>query len=172
MSFSRSPITRRLLSIIAIAGALFTVPPVQAHDESGFQLLYAPFACGTEWSATSGAHHSHPWNLDFNRTSLDYGEDRQHDLGQPLFAQGNGTVVRVDVHGNAGTYVEIDYGDYTVIYVHLVHDSPPEGIVDGATVTTGQFIGLLGDTGNATGFAHLHISISTAAASTTQNDGN
>ena len=157
MFSSPTPVIRSVVTLFALAASVVAIAPVQAHDESEFQLLYAPFACGTEWSATSGAHHSHPWNLDFNRTSLDYGENRQHDLGQPLFAQGDGTVVRVDVHDNAGTYVEIDYGDYTVIYVHLVHGSPPADIHDGAPVTTGQLIGLIGDTGNATGFAHLHI---------------
>lgn len=154
---SRTPVIRSVLIALALAASALVAAPAHAHDESEFEIIYAPFECGSEWVAPFGAHHSHPWNLDFNRTSLNYGENRQHDLGQPLFAQGAGTVVRIASHVNAGTYVEIDYGDYTVVYVHLVHGSVADGLVVGDTVTTGQFFAEIGDTGNATGFAHLHI---------------
>lgn len=145
------------IALLALIASALVAAPANAHDESEFDVIYAPFECGSEWVAPFGAHHSHPWNLDFNRTSLNWGENRQHDLGQPLFAQGEGTVVRIAVHHNAGTYVDIDYGDYTVSYVHLVHGSVADGLAVGSTVTTGQFFALVGDTGNATGFAHLHI---------------
>ena len=157
MFSSRPSLIRSLFVTTATIASLLVVVPAGGHDESEFQVVYAPFECGSEWVAPFGAHHSHPWNLDFNRTDLNWGENRQHDLGQPLFAQGNGTVVRIAVHHNAGTYVEIDYGDYTVVYVHLVHDSVADGVEVGAAVTTGQYFAQIGDTGNATGFAHLHI---------------
>ena len=157
MSFSRTPVVRSVVIALCLAASVLVAAPVHAHDESEFEIIYAPFECGSEWVAPFGPHHSHEWNLDFNRTDLNYGENRQHDLGQPLFAQGAGTVVRIASHVNAGTYVEIDYGDYTVVYVHLVHGSVADGLVVGDTVTTGQFFAEIGDTGNATGFAHLHI---------------
>ena len=131
------------------------VPLSPAHDETLFEEIAAPFACGTEWSGgTRPGHGQNDWNLDFNRTSLVW-PDRQHDLGQPLFAQGDGVVTYIGWQINAGTYMDIDYGDYAARYIHLVDDSvvPPLG----ATVEQGELIALLGDTGNTPGFAHLHL---------------
>lgn len=157
MFSSRTPMFRSVLALFVLVGSTLAAAPAQAHEASEFQVIQAPFTCGTEWVAPFGAHHSHQWNLDFNRTDLDYGKNRQHDLGQPLFAQADGTVVRIAVHHNAGTYVEIDYGDYTMVYVHMVHDSVPAEIQVGTRLTAGQFFGQIGDTGNASGFAHLHL---------------
>ncbi|MEM9204116.1 MAG: S-layer homology domain-containing protein [Actinomycetota bacterium] len=126
------------------------------HDESVFEPIAAPFACGTEWSGTTRpGHGQNDWNLDFNRTSLNFGENRQHDLGQPLFAQADGTVTYIGWHVNAGTYMDIDYGDYAARYIHLVDDSVVASL--GAAVAQGDTIALLGDTGNTPGFAHLHL---------------
>ncbi len=156
-------ILRRLLTALAsfalLSGGLALVPgAASAHTEADFQLLPAPFECDTEWvGGTRSGHGQNDWNLDINRTSLVW-PDRQHDLGQPLLAQGDGVVAYVGLHVSAGTYLDIDYGDYTVRYVHLVHDSIPAGVDQrGDVVEQGDLIGLIGDTGNATGHAHLHL---------------
>jgi hypothetical protein len=156
-------ILRRLFTALAsfalLAGGLALVPTTaSAHTEADFQLLAAPFECDTEWvGGTRSGHGQNDWNLDINRTSLVW-PDRQHDMGQPLLAQGDGVVAYVGLHISAGTYLDIDYGDYTVRYVHLIHDSIPAGVDQrGDVVQQGDLIGLIGDTGNATGHAHLHL---------------
>ncbi len=144
-----------LLSAVVLSSITTAVPAAGAVD--GFQSLLAPFECGSEWSGgTRSGHGFNNWNLDINRTSRTY-SDPQHDLGQPLLAQADGVVTWLGVHASAGTYIDIDYGDYTVRYVHLVHESIPAHLDQiGAPVAIGELIGLLGDTGNAT-HAHLHL---------------
>ena len=175
MSFLRS-VPVRIATALAVAGtALASTPSALAHsgghgldptsdgpplllehDETLFENIAAPFACGTEWSGqTRPGHGQNDWNLDFNRTSLNFGENRQHDLGQPLFAQADGTVTFIGWQVNAGTYLDIDYGDYAARYIHLVDDSVIPEVGD--AVTQGETIALLGDTGNTPGFAHLHL---------------
>ena len=145
-----------LLLSAAVLSSITTVVPTAGAVE-GFQSLLAPFECGSEWSGGTRDYHGfNNWNLDINRTSRTY-SDPQHDLGQPLLAQADGVVTWVGLQENAGTYLDIDYGDYTVRYVHLVHDSIPAHLDElGAPVVVGELIGLLGDTGNAT-HAHLHL---------------
>jgi peptidase M23-like protein/S-layer family protein len=120
------------------------------------QTLRSPFACGTEWSGVTRAGHGlNNWNLDINRSDRPPG-DALHDLGEPLLAQAPGTVVWIGSHWAAGTYVEIDYGDITVRYLHLIDGSVPDDLAVGSQVVEGQLFGLVGDSGNAT-IAHLHL---------------
>ena len=89
--------------------------------------------------------------------------DPLHDLGQPILAQGDGVVVHVANSGwnnGAGAYLEVDYGDVTVTYVHLIEGSIPVEVGD--EVVTGQTIGELGNTGRvvsstAEKLAHLDL---------------
>jgi hypothetical protein len=127
------------------------------------EVLLAPFACGTEWQGTTYSGHGQGnLTLDLNRTSLVW-PDPLHDLDQPILAQSDGVVVHVARDGwnnGAGTYLEVDYGDVTVVYVHLVENSITVEVHD--VVATGQLLGLLGNTGNimsstAEKLAHLHL---------------
>ncbi|MEZ5167241.1 MAG: M23 family metallopeptidase [Acidimicrobiales bacterium] len=148
---------RRLLVAfsVAVAGAFGLAQPATAAAPP-LQTLRAPFACGTEWvGATRSGHGLNDWNLDINSTARTYA-DPQHDLGAPLLAQADGTIVWIGWHVSAGTYVEIDYGDITARYIHLVDDSVPDALGVGSEVSEGQFFGELGDSGNAT-HAHLHL---------------
>jgi murein DD-endopeptidase MepM/ murein hydrolase activator NlpD len=143
-----------LSTTAAVAAPTEIVEPVEAPQSLS---LLAPFACGTEWrGSTYPGHGSHNWNLDLNRG----GDQGGSDLGQPLFAQDDGVVVwfkQTGYNNRAGTYVEIDYGDVTVRYIHLVSGSIPEAVAEiGAPVTSGQFIGELGATGRVSG-PHLHL---------------
>lgn len=145
-----------VLTIALLSGGVAVADQAQAQD-SEFQLLHAPFECGSEWSGTTRSGHGvNDWNLDLNRTSLVW-PDRSHDLGQPLLAQANGTITWIGTHVSAGTYMEIDYGDITAGYIHMVPGSIPDDLEIGSTLVSGQFFGELGDSGNANGFAHLHL---------------
>jgi hypothetical protein len=140
----------------SVGASLITSVDSAVAQEESLQSLRAPFTCGTEWAgATRSGHGLNDWNLDINRTSRTY-SDPQHDLGQPLLAQADGTIVWIGEHRSAGTYVEIDYGDITARYIHVIHGSVPDGLEIGSTVVEGQSFGLLGDSGNAT-HAHQHL---------------
>lgn len=153
------PILRRPgAAALALAAALAVVvlPGRSPAGAASADELLAPFACGTTWQGTTyHGHGSNDWNLDLNRAGVE-----GTDLGQPLLAQGDGTVVWFKQSGynnHAGTYLEIDYGDVTVRYIHLVEQSIPETLAEiGAPVERGELIGLLGDTGRVTG-PHLHL---------------
>ena len=149
------------LGLCAATTAILTVSVASAAvSGASEQTLIAPFTCGSEWSGTTYAGHGlNEWNLDLNQTSLVW-PDTDHDRDQPVLAQANGTVVWLERDGynnGAGAYAEIDYGDITVRYIHLADYSMPADIaVIGATVQTGELIGLVGDTGNAS-HPHLHL---------------
>jgi murein DD-endopeptidase MepM/ murein hydrolase activator NlpD len=73
----------------------------------------------------------------------------------PLAAARGGVVKLNQNEANAGNYIVIDGAgtDVDYVYMHLAEPSP---LQKGATVLTGQAIGLVGDTGDAVG-CHLHF---------------
>jgi murein DD-endopeptidase MepM/ murein hydrolase activator NlpD len=85
------------------------------------------------------------------------GQDVMADCGTPLLAARGGVVQYAEYEANAGNYVVID-GKGTpndFMYAHLAEPSPLRA---GDTVRTGQPIGIVGDTGDATA-CHLHFEI-------------
>jgi murein DD-endopeptidase MepM/ murein hydrolase activator NlpD len=85
------------------------------------------------------------------------GQDVMADCGIPLVAARGGTVQYAGYQGAAGNYVVID-GKGTgldFMYAHLAEPSP---LKTGDQVRTGQPIGIVGDTGDATA-CHLHFEI-------------
>ena len=153
-----------LIAVLCLALApASAVGAVEEPPEEPTENLLAPFTCGTEWQGTTySGHGTNNWTLDLNRTDLVW-PDPLHDLGQPILAQGDGTVVHVAQTGwnsGAGTYLEVDYGDVTAVYVHLVENSITVEVGD--VVDTGQLLGEVGNTGNiisstAEKLAHLHL---------------
>ncbi|MEZ5244314.1 MAG: S-layer homology domain-containing protein [Acidimicrobiales bacterium] len=163
MSLSHLKCRTVIASAITLAVSFSAVVPASGAEAAPEQVLLAPFACGTEWQGTTYSGHGQgDLTLDLNRTSLVW-PDPLHDLGQPILAQGDGVVVHVAQDGwnsGAGTYAEVDYGDVTAVYVHLVENSIAVEVGD--VVTTGQLLGLLGNSGNivsstAEKLAHLHL---------------
>jgi murein DD-endopeptidase MepM/ murein hydrolase activator NlpD len=85
------------------------------------------------------------------------GQDVMAACGLPLVAARGGTVQMSTWDDAAGNYVVID-GRGTpndFMYAHLAEPSP---LQEGETVRTGQPIGIVGDTGDASG-CHLHFEI-------------
>jgi murein DD-endopeptidase MepM/ murein hydrolase activator NlpD len=83
------------------------------------------------------------------------GQDVMAACGTPLVAARGGTVQYSEYEANAGNYVVID-GKGTpndFMYAHLAEPSPLQA---GDTVRTGQPIGIVGDTGDASA-CHLHF---------------
>ena len=86
-----------------------------------------------------------------------YGIDISGPQGSPIYATGDGTVVKVqyDYHGY-GQYVIVDHGfGYKTRYAHLTTNVP---VREGQKVNRGETIGFLGNTGRSVG-AHLHYEV-------------
>jgi murein DD-endopeptidase MepM/ murein hydrolase activator NlpD len=88
------------------------------------------------------------------------GQDTMAACGTPLVAARGGTVQYAGYQGAAGNYIVIDGKGtgYDFMYAHLAE---PALLQTGETVRTGQPIGIVGDTGDATA-CHLHFEIWTA----------
>ncbi|MDX6608706.1 MAG: peptidoglycan LD-endopeptidase LytH [Solirubrobacterales bacterium] len=116
----------------------YAFPVLGAHDFGG--------AAGRFGAARSG--HTHQ------------GQDTMADCGTPLVAARGGTVQYAGYQYAAGNYVVIDGKGTTLdfMYAHLAEPSP---LKTGDAVRTGQPIGIVGDTGDATA-CHLHFEIWTA----------
>ncbi len=124
---------------------------------------------GTVATEDSGfGYHYYRFPLQAHHTYGDgYGAGRGHEgqdvfakCGTPIHAARGGRVQRVAVQSAAGNYIVID-GKGTGVdtfYAHMVRRSPLRA---GARVRTGQVIGNVGQTGNASG-CHLHFEIWTA----------
>ncbi len=107
-----------------------------------FQL---PFPCKQVWAGQTRTNHSPVNSVDFNRTD---------DYGDPVVAAASGKVTRVENEGNVsyGRWIEIDHGGgYRTRYAHLSQQL----VKIGQSVSRGQKIGNVGNTGGSTG-SHLH----------------
>jgi murein DD-endopeptidase MepM/ murein hydrolase activator NlpD len=83
------------------------------------------------------------------------GQDFAVPIGTPVRAAGAGRVVRVSCGGAFGIQVVIEHpGGYCTQYAHLAAVTVDQG----DRVTTGQWIGQSGTTGNSTG-PHLHFEV-------------
>ncbi|MGH8644799.1 MAG: peptidoglycan DD-metalloendopeptidase family protein [Gammaproteobacteria bacterium] len=89
-----------------------------------------------------------------NRIRAHRGVDYAAPRGTPVKATGDGKVVFVGVNGGYGKTVVLQHGEqYSTLYAHLSRFAG--GIRRGEVVRQGELIGLVGQTGLATG-PHLH----------------
>ena len=88
------------------------------------------------------------------------GQDVMAACGTPLVAARGGQVQYAGYEGSAGNYIVIDGKGtgYDFMYAHLAEPSP---LHTGESVRTGQPIGIVGETGDATA-CHLHFEMWTA----------
>lgn len=90
-------------------------------------------------------------------TRLHAGVDFAAPRGTPIYAAGDGSVVRASTFGGYGKYIKIRHnGTYSTAYAHL--NGYARGVRQGARVRQGQVIGYVGSTGRSTG-PHLHYEI-------------
>ncbi|MGW3307137.1 peptidoglycan DD-metalloendopeptidase family protein [Streptomyces sp. NPDC001073] len=83
------------------------------------------------------------------------GQDFAVPIGTPVRAAGAGRVVRVSCGGAFGIAIVVEHpGGYYTQYAHLA----AVAVDQGDRVTTGQWIGQSGTTGNSTG-PHLHFEV-------------
>jgi murein DD-endopeptidase MepM/ murein hydrolase activator NlpD len=129
---------------------------VDYYDETGRStrkfLVRKPIAEG-EMTSPFGMRY-HPI-LHFAR--MHTGVDWAAPIGTPIFAAGNGVVIKAQWDSGYGRRVEIQHTNgYVTTYNHMAGFG--RGIVEGARVTQGQTVGYLGDSGLATG-PHLHYEV-------------
>ena len=85
------------------------------------------------------------------------GVDWAAPIGTPIYAAGNGVVIKAGWDGGYGRRVEVQHANgYVTAYNHM--SSFGRAIVEGAHVVQGQTVGYLGDSGLATG-PHLHYEV-------------
>jgi murein DD-endopeptidase MepM/ murein hydrolase activator NlpD len=131
---------------LRIAGV---VPWARAHLRREFFVsrhafpVAGPHLFGTGTSRFGGARHHQ-------------GQDIVARCGTPLIAAVGGRVQQRGYDSRGGNYVVVDGADgHGQAYMHLRDPSP---LREGGRVSTGQFIGRVGETGDATG-CHLHFEL-------------
>ncbi len=86
-------------------------------------------------------------------TGVDWAAPR----GTPIYATGNGTVVKADWDGGYGRHVKLRHANgYETAYAHM--NGFAKGIEAGVKVKQGQLIGYVGSTGLSTG-PHVHYEV-------------
>jgi murein DD-endopeptidase MepM/ murein hydrolase activator NlpD len=131
-------------------------PPWQT---SGFVL---PYPVGTAYELAqgncSGAGHSGAYK---------YSYDFAMAIGTPVTAAADGTVYQIrsgypdgDIMPGHENFVKLIHADGLIsAYSHLSRVL----VVEGATVRSGDVVGLSGNTGNTGNFPHLHFHVSTCS---------
>lgn len=87
-------------------------------------------------------------------STMHWGTDYGAPIGTPIYAPGEGTIVKAGRKGAYGNYVEIRHNsEYTTAYAHMneIHSK----IKIGRKIKAGEVIGYVGNTGRSTG-PHLH----------------
>jgi murein DD-endopeptidase MepM/ murein hydrolase activator NlpD len=85
------------------------------------------------------------------------GVDWADDTGSPIYAAGNGTVIKAEWDSGYGRRVEIQHlNGYVTTYSHL--SAFAKGITEGTKVRQGQVIGYVGSSGLSVG-PHLHYEV-------------
>lgn len=115
---------------------LLRKPMVTGEFRSGFGARYHPIL-----------HYVRPHN----------GVDWAAPIGTPIFAAGNGLIVKAGWDSGYGRRVEIEHSNgYVTTYNHMSRFG--RGVTEGARISQGQIVGYLGASGLATG-PHLHYEV-------------
>ena len=126
------------------------------YDENGRStrkfLVRKPIAAGETRSGFGMRRHP---ILGYSR--MHTGVDWAAPIGTPIFAAGNGTIIKAGRESGYGNRVEIQHANgYITTYNHM--SGFARGITEGMRVRQGQIVGYLGMTGLATG-PHLHYEV-------------
>ncbi len=108
---------------------------------------------GNKVSRTSGyGYRIHPI---YKTSKLHTGIDFAGPTGTPIYATGNGKVVKADYNSGYGKHVVIDHGySYKTHYAHMSAYT----VKVGQEVKRGDLIGFIGSTGQSTG-PHCHYEV-------------
>lgn len=91
----------------------------------------------------------------YGTTKFHEGLDYSADIGTPVYATGDGTVIKAGWDGAYGNAIDIDHGyNYLTRFAHLSQIN----VKPGQKVKRGDLIGKVGNTGKSTG-PHLHYEV-------------
>ena len=109
----------------------------------------------TFWYSSRFGWRTHPLT---KKREFHHGLDIKTHAGVPVVASADGEIAKVERNGYFGKTVEIthDAPQFKTLYAHL--QDYAEGLEVGQSVTRGQVIGYVGNTGRSTG-AHLHYAV-------------
>ncbi len=129
---------------VAKARRAVAAPPVDAPPDTA--------------AAVEQAHVAKPQPAPrARRLFMHDGADLVAWVGTPIYAACDGVVVGAAPNGGYGNWIRIDHpGKLSTVYGHLSEFAP--GIEAGVSVSRGELIGFVGNTGRSTG-AHLHFEI-------------
>ena len=130
-----------------------TVPSVTQTFSSGTQLLWP-----VDGAYNINSDYSYRWGKFHYGIDIGMGSAPGTSLGKYVLAAADGVVEAVGINPSGyGYYIFLDHGnDMETVYGHLYEDSFL--VSEGETVTAGQPIARVGQTGNATG-PHLHFEV-------------
>lgn len=129
---------------------------VDYYDDTGRSsrkfLVRQPIAAARITSGFGGRFHP-----ILGYTRMHTGVDFAAPMGTPIFAAGNGTIIKAGRESGYGNRVEIQHANgYITTYNHM--SGFARGVAEGARIKQGQIVGYLGMTGLATG-PHLHYEV-------------
>ncbi len=104
------------------------------------------FVRATHGVVTQGSHARHQNAVDIANA-----------CGTPVYAISSGRVVRSGYDGRAGNYIWVDHGGMKTLYAHLQHIY----VSSGRTVSAGEQIGTMGNTGYTIGHTGCHLHLET-----------
>ncbi len=108
-------------------------------------------------SARISSHFGRRRHPILGYTKLHKGIDFAAPTGTPIFAAGDGIVLKAGTNGGYGRYIKIKHnGTFATAYAHLSRFAPK--LKKGMRVQQGQVIGYVGTTGRSTG-PHLHYEV-------------
>lgn len=155
---------------VATVAAVATTATTDMAGEQQFKALFQTwkkFDGGTQTSVVAIPSVQPVTRLQFTsnfgiRSDPFQGTARMHagvdipgPVGTPIFATADGIIAHADRQGGYGNLVEVNHGKgIATRYGHLSKIL----VADGARVTRGQLIGLMGSTGRSTG-SHLHYEV-------------
>jgi murein DD-endopeptidase MepM/ murein hydrolase activator NlpD len=167
----KDPIVKPSGVVLAYVGKGAITGPVRVGDTFG-QVHESPltFSIGTRAQLREaqmqyrfpirGPHNYGDVNARFGAGRSGHshqGQDVFAACGTPMVAPHGGVVKYRGYQGSAGNYLVIDGTGVKEDYV-LMHLLAPAKVASGQQVTAGQFVGKVGETGNASG-CHLHFEI-------------
>jgi murein DD-endopeptidase MepM/ murein hydrolase activator NlpD len=136
-------------AVVATSSQNGAPPPIAAEpDPAGFSFLRHQFP-------VRGPHGYGEYAARFGGGRGHQGQDVMAACGTPLVAARGGTVKYKAYHSRAGYYLIID-GERTSVDYSYMHLRAPALVEKGDRVRTGQLIGYVGDTGDASA-CHLHF---------------
>ena len=124
-----------------------SILPVKLQQTNGEKYVF--------WYSSGFGRRTHPLT---KKREFHQGLDIKTRAGLPVIAAADGKIVKVGKSGYLGKVVEIahDAPQFKTLYAHL--KGYPDGLKVGQSVTRGQIIGYVGNTGRSTG-AHLHYGV-------------